>query len=163
MIYIASFADMWDRTVTVGSAGKTFSATGWKLGWAYGPEELVRPMQLIHQNTVYTCATPIQEAVAVGFETEIARLGTNESYWKELSDMLEVKRDRMANFLAAAGMKPTVPEGGYFMIADFSELASRVDFSSESEGTRDYRFVKWLSKNKVRIKLRHYFNLLLIV
>lgn len=72
-IRMSSLPGMWERTLTVGSAGKTFSVTGWKLGWAYGPEHLVNPVQLVHQNCIYTCATPIQEAVAVGFETEIAR------------------------------------------------------------------------------------------
>lgn len=148
-IRMASLPGMWDRTLTVGSAGKTFSVTGWKLGWAYGPEHLINPLQLVHQNTVYTCATPIQEAVAVGFETEIARYGTNQSYWKELSNMLEKKRDKMSRFLINAGMNPTIPEGGYFMIADIEKLANKVDLTQEDQSeTKDYQFVKWLTKNK---------------
>lgn len=51
---------MWERTITIGSAGKTFSVTGWKLGWAYGPANLLVNMQMIHQNSVYTGVTPIQ-------------------------------------------------------------------------------------------------------
>lgn len=51
---------MWERTITIGSAGKTFSVTGWKLGWAYGPQNLIKNLQIVHQNCVYTCATPIQ-------------------------------------------------------------------------------------------------------
>ncbi|RWS07400.1 Kynurenine--oxoglutarate transaminase 3-like protein [Dinothrombium tinctorium] len=139
---------MWERTITVGSAGKTFSVTGWKLGWAYGPEHLIRALQLMHQNCVYTCATPIQESVAIGFETEMARMNDPTSYWAELSNMLEKKRNLMASFLEKAQMNPTIPEGGYFMLADFSKLAQRLDFSSEEGDTKDYRFVKWLSKNK---------------
>lgn len=139
---------MWDRTITIGSAGKTFSVTGWKLGWAYGPKRLLHPLQLMHQNCVYTCSTPIQEAVAVGFENEIERLGKPDSYWKELVDILEPKRDRMVKFLNDVDMSPTIPEGGYFMVADFSKLASKVDLSGET-GSKDYRFVKWLSKTKV--------------
>lgn len=150
-VRMASFPDMWERTLTIGSAGKTFSVTGWKLGWAYGPESLVRPMQLIHQNSVYTCSTPTQEAVAVAFETEIARLGQPDSYWKDLASMLQGKRDQMASFLSSAQMNPILPDGGYFMIADFSKLAERFpDYSSEDGQTNDYRFVKWLTKNKVR-------------
>ncbi|CAM6032120.1 unnamed protein product, partial [Sphagnum compactum] len=144
---MATLPDMWERTITIGSAGKTFSVTGWKLGWAYGPQHLIRPLQLLHQNCVYTCPTPIQEAVAVGFEKEIQRMDNPDSYWKELAEMLEPKRDRMAAFLSSVSMNPTIPEGGYFMIADFSKLAERVDLSSES-GTKDYKFVKWLSKTK---------------
>jgi kynurenine--oxoglutarate transaminase/cysteine-S-conjugate beta-lyase/glutamine--phenylpyruvate transaminase len=51
---------MYDRTITIGSAGKTFSVTGWKIGWAYGPAKLLTNLQVIHQNSVYTCTTPIQ-------------------------------------------------------------------------------------------------------
>lgn len=141
---------MWDRTLTIGSAGKTFSVTGWKLGWAYGPESIIRPMQLVHQNSVYTCSTPTQEAVAVAFEKEIARLGQPDSYWKELSEMLEAKRNQMATFLSSAKMNPVLPDGGYFMIADFSKLAEKFDYSGEDGDTNDYKFVKWLTKNKVR-------------
>ncbi|XP_054156667.1 kynurenine aminotransferase-like isoform X2 [Oppia nitens] len=144
---MASLPDMWDRTITIGSAGKTFSVTGWKLGWAYGPEHLLQPLRMVHQNSVYTCATPIQEAVAAGFELELQRFGKPESYWQELPDMLEPKRNRMAKFLSSVSMNPTVPEGGYFMIADFSKLADKLDLSSET-GTRDYKFARWLSKNK---------------
>jgi kynurenine--oxoglutarate transaminase/cysteine-S-conjugate beta-lyase/glutamine--phenylpyruvate transaminase len=51
---------MWERTVTMGSAGKTFSATGWKLGWGIGPDHLIKPMQILHQDCIYTCPTPVQ-------------------------------------------------------------------------------------------------------
>lgn len=51
---------MWERTITIGSAGKTFSVTGWKIGWAYGPEHLMHNLHMVHQNCVYTCPTPIQ-------------------------------------------------------------------------------------------------------
>jgi len=54
-VRMASFPDMWDRTITIGSAGKTFSVTGWKLGWAYGPEYLMRNLCTAHQNSLYTC------------------------------------------------------------------------------------------------------------
>ena len=51
---------MWERTITVGSAGKTFSATGWKLGWGVGPPDLINALQVLHHNCIYTCPTPIQ-------------------------------------------------------------------------------------------------------
>lgn len=59
-IFIASLPGMWSRTLTIGSAGKTFSVTGWKLGWTIGPANLIQAMQLHQQNTVYTCPTPLQ-------------------------------------------------------------------------------------------------------
>ncbi|XP_074596158.1 kynurenine aminotransferase isoform X2 [Brevipalpus obovatus] len=147
-VRMASLPGMWERTITIGSAGKTFSVTGWKLGWAYGPEHLIKALQLIHQNTVYTCATPLQEAVAMGFEAEIPKLGSNQSYWKELSDDLKQKRDKIVQFLTSVNMKPTIPQGGYFLLADFSDLANRLDFSSVKGGTQDYRFTKWLTIEK---------------
>ena len=64
MIRVATLPGMWDRTITIGSAGKTFSVTGWKLGWAIGPEHLIRNCQVVHQNCVYACPTPTQEVVA---------------------------------------------------------------------------------------------------
>ena len=56
----ASLPGMWDRTVTIGSAGKTFSVTGWKLGWAYGPSHIMRNLFIAHQNSLYACSTPVQ-------------------------------------------------------------------------------------------------------
>ena len=64
MVRMATLPDMWDRTITIGSAGKTFSVTGWKLGWAIGPQDLIRNCQVVHQNCVSTCPTPLQDAVA---------------------------------------------------------------------------------------------------
>lgn len=51
---------MWERTITIGSAGKAFSITGWKTGWAYGPADLIFNLQMVHQNSLYTCPTPTQ-------------------------------------------------------------------------------------------------------
>ena len=64
MLRIATFADMWDRTITIGSAGKTFSVTGWKLGWAVGPAHLLRNCQVSHNHCLNSCPTPLQEALA---------------------------------------------------------------------------------------------------
>lgn len=59
-VLTATLPDMWERTITIGSAGKTFSVTGWKTGWAYGPANLMRNLMIVHQNCVYTCSTPLQ-------------------------------------------------------------------------------------------------------
>lgn len=115
---------MWERTITIGSAGKTFSVTGWKTGWAYCPANLMYNLQMVHQNCVYTHCTPIQEAVARGFELEIERLGKDECYFVSLPRELEVKRDYMVDFLEKCGMKPVVPDGGYFILADWSPLGA---------------------------------------
>ena len=145
---VAELPGMYDRTITIGSAGKTFSVTGWKLGWAVGPEHLIRNCGVVHQNCVYTCPTPIQEAVARGFEKEMSRLDQDDCYFKSISVDLQRKRDFLASVLTEVGMKPVIPEGGYFMMADWSGLADKIDLSSETDSARDYRFTKWLSKNR---------------
>jgi len=121
-MFAATLPGMWERTITVGSAGKTFSVTGWKVGWAYGPPNLMKNLQIVHQNCVYTCNTLVQEAVARAFETEMDRFDSPECYMKSIVEELEPKRDFMANMLRDVGMRPIIPEGGYFMLADWSAL-----------------------------------------
>eukprot|EP00096_Caligus_rogercresseyi_P014770 TRINITY_DN725_c0_g1_i5.p1 TRINITY_DN725_c0_g1~~TRINITY_DN725_c0_g1_i5.p1 ORF type:complete len:424 (-),score=135.33 TRINITY_DN725_c0_g1_i5:169-1440(-) len=148
MIRMATIPGMWDRTITIGSAGKTFSVTGWKLGWALGPQHLIRNCQIVHQNCVYTCPTPIQEAVARGLEREMERLESPECYFKSISRDLQEKRDYIARVLKDIGMNPVIPEGGYFILADWSAFKDKVDLSSETDKHMDYKFVKWLLKNR---------------
>lgn len=62
-IRICTLPGMEERTITIGSVGKTFSVTGWKIGWAYGPANLINNLQIVHQNCVYTCPTPIQVGI----------------------------------------------------------------------------------------------------
>jgi len=148
MIRIATLPDMYERTITVGSAGKTFSVTGWKLGWAIGPEHLLKNCQVAHQNCVYACPTPIQEAVARAFEKELDRLESPECYFKSIAVDLQYRRDLIASILMEAGLTPVIPEGGYFIMADWSPYKDKIDLSSETDSQNDFRFAKWLSKNK---------------
>ncbi|KAG8264253.1 Kynurenine--oxoglutarate transaminase 3 [Homalodisca vitripennis] len=146
-IRAATLPNMWERTITIGSAGKTFSVTGWKTGWAYGPAPLIRNLMVVHQNSVYAQPTPIQEAVAMGLELEMTRLGQPESYFQSLPRELEAKRDYMVALLKEVGMDPTVPQAGYFILADWTELGKKIDLSSETDKYKDYKFTKWMSKN----------------
>ncbi|XP_055310048.1 kynurenine aminotransferase-like [Sitodiplosis mosellana] len=146
-VRICTLPGMWERTITIGSAGKTFSVTGWKIGWAYGPANLMVNLRIVHQNCVYTCPTPTQEAIAIAFESELKRLDSPQCYFNSLPVELEAKRDFMAKFLSDVGMKPIIPQGGYFMIADWSALESKADLSTESDAQKDYRMTKWMIKN----------------
>merc|ERR1719273_1564031 len=148
MIRVAELPGMYDRTITIGSAGKTFSVTGWKLGWAVGPEHLIKNCGVVHQNCVYTCPTPIQEAVARGFEKEMSRLESPECYFTSISVDLQARRDMIVSILEEAGLPPVVPEGGYFIMADWTPFKGKIDISSESDQEADFRFAKWLSKNR---------------
>ncbi|XP_012823761.1 kynurenine--oxoglutarate transaminase 1 isoform X7 [Xenopus tropicalis] len=147
-VRIASLPGMWERTITIGSAGKTFSATGWKVGWALGPDHLLKHLRTVHQNSVYHCATAAQEAVAQGLQRELEQLGKPDSYFVQLRDELEKKRDRLYHCLREVGMEPIMPQGSYFMIADISHFRTEVPPPSDANIPYDYYFAKWMMKNK---------------
>ncbi|XP_061763384.1 kynurenine--oxoglutarate transaminase 1-like [Nerophis ophidion] len=147
-VKIASLPGMWERTITIGSAGKTFSATGWKVGWAIGAGPVINHMKTIHQNSVYHCATAAQEAVARGFEREYELFGSADSYFQQLPAMLHHKRENLAKCLESVGLKPIMPEGGYFMMADISSVKVDLNDPSTKDECYDFRFVKWLIKEK---------------
>ncbi|KAK2888115.1 kynurenine--oxoglutarate transaminase 1 isoform X2 [Channa argus] len=147
-IKIASLPGMWERTITIGSAGKTFSATGWKVGWAIGSERVLKYLKTIHQNSVYHCATAAQEAVAQAFEREYELFGTSESYFQQLPAMLHHKRKKLALSLESMGLQPIMPEGSYFMTVDISTVKVDLNDESTKDEPYDLRFVKWLIKEK---------------
>ncbi|XP_073707620.1 kynurenine--oxoglutarate transaminase 3 isoform X2 [Garra rufa] len=146
-VKIATLPGMWDRTITIGSAGKTFSVTGWKLGWSIGPEHLIKHLQTVMQNSLYTCPTPLQEAVGQGLLRDFELMGQPDCYFTSLAVELEGKRDRMAAMLRQTGMTPVVPEGGYFMIVDVTALNQDLSHMGDDEAY-DYKFVKWMIKEK---------------
>ena len=112
---VASLPGARERTVTLSSAGKTFSFTGWKVGWITGPEELVARVRTIKQFLTYSSGTPFQEAVALG-------LGYPDEFFAGAADTLRAKRDILAEGLRAAGLDVFVPEGTYFITADTAPL-----------------------------------------
>nr|CRZ22577.1 Bm5187 [Brugia malayi] len=151
MIRFASLPDMYSRTITIGSAGKAFSVTGWKLGWSIAPAELLEPLRQIHQNCVFTCPTPIQQAVAEAFEKELDLMENNptESYLKKgIKSELSQQRDQMASILRSAGMKPIIPDSCYFMVADFSQLDGPFKIADRNNDPLDFRFVRWMCREK---------------
>ena len=127
-IRIATLEGMAERTLTIGSAGKSLSVTGWKTGWVIGPVELVQPVQRLWVNTMGSGVTPVQTAVGRCFEHEMKISGTRHpaedpnSFFRRLTeDTLRPKRDRMAHLIESIGLQPIVPEGGYFIIADATD------------------------------------------
>ena len=89
----------------------------------------------------------MQEAIAIGFEEELERYGKPDCYFTSLAEELLPKRDYMAKFLTNVGMAPTVPEGGYFMVANWTALKDKVKLDEESDLYKDFRFTKWMTKN----------------
>jgi N-succinyldiaminopimelate aminotransferase len=112
---IATLPGMAERTLTVSSAGKTLSFTGWKIGWATGPAPLVAAVRATKQFLTYVNGAPFQPAVAVG-------LRLPDAYFEELRLDLQAKRDVMVDALDAAGFETFAPAGTYFVTADIRGL-----------------------------------------
>ncbi len=114
-IPIASLPGMFERTVTISSLGKSFSVTGWKIGWIYGAPDLVRGAAQAHQFVTFAVNHPAQHAAAYA-------LNLPDSYFADFRAMYTQKRDLLLTALVGGGLKPTKPEGTYFIMADFSSV-----------------------------------------
>ncbi len=107
-----------DRCLRVGSAGKTFSLTGWKIGYITAPRPLATVAMKAHQNLTFTTPPNLQRAVAVG-------LAKDDAYFHQLAADLQAKRDRLGEGLAKLGFGVLETRGSYFITADFSPLFPR--------------------------------------
>ena len=114
-IPIVTLPGMAERTLTVSSIGKTFSVTGWKIGWASGPAELIVRLRAVKQFLTFAGGTPLQHAAA-------AALALPDEVARALTDALRAKRDRLAAGLAAAGFGVLPSAATYFLTADGTPL-----------------------------------------
>jgi N-succinyldiaminopimelate aminotransferase len=110
---MATLPGMRERTITISSFGKTFSLTGWKIGWAAGPPELAGAVRAAHQFITFATATPLQQGAAVA----LARAG--EGYYRNLLGGYREKRDFLVRELQRIGFRVASPAGAYFVCADF--------------------------------------------
>jgi N-succinyldiaminopimelate aminotransferase len=110
-IPIATLSGMGERTVTISSVGKSFSFTGWKIGWCSGPAALIRSVRTVKQFLTFAGGTPLQHAAATA-------LGLPRVHLDKLRDELRANRDALATAIAAAGWQPLMPAGTYFINAD---------------------------------------------
>jgi N-succinyldiaminopimelate aminotransferase len=115
---LASFPGMRDRTVTISSGGKTFSCTGWKVGWVCASADLVRAVRTAKQFLTYVGSAPYQRGVAVGLGLPDARIGA-------LASELREKRDRLTAGLEAAGLVVLPSAGTYFLTVDITAVGER--------------------------------------
>ena len=122
-IPVATLPGMAERTITISSSGKTFSATGWKVGWLTGPAEVVTAARTVKQFLTYVGSGPFQPAVAHA-------LGLGDDVYTGLRDSLQSKRDLLCDALTAAGLAISAgltvsrPQGTYFVIADAAPLGA---------------------------------------
>lgn len=114
-VSLAALPGMAERTITISSSGKTFSMTGWKVGWAVAPAELSQAVFRVHQFVTYAVAAPLQEGVATALQS-------SDDYYVELAAMYQANRDFLAEALAEAGLEPIIPQGTYFIMVDISRL-----------------------------------------
>jgi N-succinyldiaminopimelate aminotransferase len=114
---VATLPGMADRTITISSAGKTFSATGWKVGWLHGPAAAVAAARTVKQFLTYVASGPFQPAVALA-------LGLGDDVYRGFASLLQGKRDLLCDGLAAAGLEVARPTGTYFVIADAAPLGA---------------------------------------
>lgn len=127
-IPIATLPDMFERTITVSSGAKTFSMTGWKIGWAMGHPDLITGVWRIHQNLTFAVNHPAQFGIAHG-------LAMDTSYYENLNQMYLGKRQIIVDGLVNAGIKVDYsPSGAFYVMGDFSDIY---------EGN-DLEFSKWL-------------------
>jgi N-succinyldiaminopimelate aminotransferase len=129
---LAMLPGMAERTLTISSLGKTFSVTGWKIGWAIGPEPVVTAVNRAHQFITFAVASPLQAAAATALDLPA-------SFFANLRGMYQAKRDFMLDVLQRAGFKALKPQGSYFIMCDWRGVAPpRV--------TDDVQFAHWLTK-----------------
>jgi len=112
---LATLPGMRERTLTLSSAGKSYSFTGWKVGWATGPSELVGAVLAAKQWLTFTSGSPLQPAVA-------SALDDHPDFPRELAADLQVRRDLLCAGLRKAGLEPAVPDGTYFACTDVAHL-----------------------------------------
>lgn len=122
-IALATLPGMAERTLTVSSAGKIFSFTGWKIGWACGPADLVAAVRTAKQFLTFVSGAPFQHAVAVGL-----RLG--DDFFDGYTAEMRAKRDRLCAGLAEAGLDVLEPQGTYFASCDIRSIGENngIDF-----------------------------------
>lgn len=128
-IYIASLPGMRERTISTGSLSKTYSITGWRLGFTIAPPEITDRIRKVHDFLTVGAAAPLQEAIVTG-------LTFGEEYYKELLAVYTKKRALFCEGLDSIGLTHNVPQGAYYVLMDISEFGV----------TDDLEFCEWLAR-----------------
>jgi aminotransferase len=120
-IPISTLPGMRERTITISGASKTFSVTGWRVGWIVAPQEVTAAIRKVHDFLTVGAPAPLQEAVATALE----QLGPE--YYETLAAEYRERRDTLYEGLVAAGFRCLRPEGAYYIMADFSAISDLAD------------------------------------
>ncbi len=133
---MASLPGMYEHTITCNSLSKTYSITGWRLGYLIGPEEVIEAAKKVHDFLTVGAAAPLQEAAVTG-------LNFPESYYENLLAVYTEKRDYFLKGLDEIGLKHNVPQGTYFVLVDISDFLELPQF----KGWTDLEFCEWMIVN----------------
>eukprot|EP00977_Amphora_coffeiformis_P014713 scaffold4201_cov178-Amphora_coffeaeformis.AAC.8 len=161
-VHFASLPGMWDRTITISSAGKTFSATGWQVGWCVGPRHLIARIHQLLPYVQFCASTVIQEALARSLPRADEPYEGHASYYDYLRDKYTRKRDILANGLREAGFAvpdyDQTPGGGFFIFARVGEgirdciPASRINTQNSAApggvARQDWALCQWMAEEK---------------
>ncbi len=134
--YMSALPGMFDHTITCNSLSKTFSITGWRLGYVIGPSPVIEAAKKVHDFLTVGAAAPLQEAV-------IAGLMLGDEYYKELQETYARKRDFFLKGLDRIGLKHNIPQGTYFVLIDIQEFLALPQF----KGFSDLEFCEWMIRN----------------
>ncbi|GBC63795.1 aminotransferase [Desulfonema ishimotonii] len=129
-VYMASLPGMFERTLSTSSLSKTYSVTGWRLGYVIGPERVISGARKIHDFLTVGAAAPLQQAAITG-------LNFSQSYYDELQAGYVRRRSVFLDYLDRAGLKYTRPQGAYYVLADISDFG----FKSDTE------FCYWMARD----------------
>jgi kynurenine--oxoglutarate transaminase/cysteine-S-conjugate beta-lyase/glutamine--phenylpyruvate transaminase len=146
---------LWDQTLTLSSSGKTFSCTGWKVGWAVGPEHLVHAVRAAQQWVNFSAPTPNQDAIAQSLVHAREPYQGHDSFYSYLAADYKSKRQVLLEALHSAGMTPVLPAGGFFIMADTSAIDFPLEHYEQNVQTpampvspmpRDWALSRWLTE-----------------
>ncbi|WP_443741049.1 pyridoxal phosphate-dependent aminotransferase [Treponema berlinense] len=126
MVYMAALPGMKERTIVCGSLSKTYSLTGWRLGYTIAPPEITDRIKKVHDFLTVGAAAPLQEAIVTG-------LKFGQEYYDELTAKYTHKRDIMCKGLDSIGLRHNVPEGAYYIMIDFKDYMKKLNVTSDLE------------------------------
>lgn len=132
-VYMSGLPGMFDHTITCNSLSKTYSITGWRLGYIIGPAEVVEAAKKVHDFLTVGAAAPLQEAAVTG-------LNFPEEYYRELQAIYTRKRNLMLEGLDRIGLKHNVPQGTYFVMIDIADFLALPQFKDMT----DLEFCEWM-------------------
>ena len=134
-ICMASLPGMFEHTITCNSLSKTYSITGWRLGYLIGPASVIEGARKVHDFLTVGAAAPLQEAAVAGLELPA-------DYYESLCALYTEKRDHFLAGLDRIGLKHNVPQGTYFILIDISDFLALPQFA----GWTDLQFCEWMIK-----------------